>query len=235
MLQVNNWLNSIQDWLFPPTCILCDNTGFQGFDLCELCYGRLPRNTNHCPCCAEIFEPNIAEQLLCGRCLSQPPAFDKVYAPFIHQEEIRYLITGLKFAKQYKNARLLGSLLAEYLKIHAEIPDLIVPVPLHPARYHERGFNQAVEIARTVAGLLTLPTDTASFLRNKDTPHQTGLSAKQRQQNLRKAFAIVKPIGANHVAIVDDVMTTGSTVNALAEALKRAGVNKVDVWVCARA
>jgi ComF family protein len=167
--------------------------------------------------------------------VSEAPTFDKTYAPFIYQEEIRHLITGLKFGAQFKNARLLGTLLAEYLQKTAEKPDCIVPVPLHNARYRERGFNQALEIARTVSLTSQIPIDFSSCLRHKDTPHQTGLSEKKRHQNLRRAFSVQKPIYARHVAILDDVMTTGSTANALATALKRAGVNRVDVWVCARA
>ncbi len=235
MLKVYNWLDIIQNHLLPATCILCGNPGFGGFDLCMPCHGHLPRNSHYCLCCAEIFESKIAE-MLCGRCLSKPPAFDKAYAPFMYQEEIRYLIAGLKFGKHFKNARLLGSLLAEHLQETQDKPDCIMPVPLHHARYRERGFNQALEIARTVSKILVIPVDASSCLRDKDTPHQTGLSAKKRRQNLRQAFSINRPLrGVRHVAILDDVMTTGSTANALAEALKKAGVSRVDVWVCARA
>ncbi len=235
MEKVYNWLNCIQNQLFPPTCILCGHSGFNSLDLCDICYKHLPRNTNHCLCCAEIFEPTITEPKLCGRCVSITPAFDKVYAPFIHQEEIRYLITGLKFGKQFKNARLLGNLLADFVETSAQMPELIIPVPLHLSRYRERGFNQALEIARTVSLKLTIPIDYGSCSRLKNTPHQTGLTAKKRQQNLRRAFSVRKPIKVNHVAILDDVMTTGSTVNALAAELKLAGVKRVDVWVVSRA
>jgi ComF family protein len=230
-----NWLTIIQDKLFPPTCILCGNHGFGTLDLCTSCYGRLPRNNHCCYRCAELFEASIAVPALCGRCLSETPAFDETYAPFIHQDEIRYVITGLKFGAQFKNARLLGCLLADTVNKTAEKPDCIIPVPLHKARYHERGFNQALEIARTVSNNLQIPVDYSSCERHKDTPHQTGLSAKKRRQNLRRAFSVLKPIHAHHVAILDDVMTTGSTANALAIELKKAGVSRVDVWVCARA
>ncbi len=235
MKKVYNWLNCIQNHLFPPTCILCGHPGFESLDLCAICYKHLPINTKHCLRCAEIFEPTITEPTLCGRCISKTPVFDKVYAPFIHQEEIRYLITGLKFGKQFKNARLLGNLLAGFVEANAPMPELIIPVPLHASRYRERGFNQALEIARTVSLKLAIPIDHSSCSRLKNTPHQTGLTAKKRQQNLRRAFSIIKPIKVNHVAILDDVMTTGSTVNALAAELKRAGVNRIDVWVVSRA
>jgi ComF family protein len=235
MKKVYNWLDTIQSHLLPPICILCGNPGFGALDLCAFCYKHLPRNNLCCYRCAEILTAPIVVPMLCGHCISESPAFNETYAPFIHQEEIRHLITGLKFGAQFKNARLLGALLAEHLQKTAEKPDCIIPVPLHSSRYHQRGFNQALEIARTVSKKLQIPIDFLSCLRDKDTPHQTGLSAKKRRQNLRLAFSVRKPIHAHHVAILDDVMTTGSTANALATVLKKAGVSRVDMWVCARA
>ena len=235
MKKVYNWLNSIQETLFPPTCILCGNTGFAGKDICLPCHRRLSRNTDFCYRCGEHFEITLSQPTLCGRCLSHLPAFDRTYAPFLHHEEIRYLITGLKFGNQLKNARLLGGLLADYLQARTETPGCIIPMPLHPARFKERGFNQAVEIARTVSQQLNIPINHSSCSRHKDTPHQTGLTAKKRRQNLRRAFTVIKPFEARHVAILDDVMTTGATADALAAELKKAGVDKVEIWVCARA
>ncbi len=235
MNKVYNWITIIQNAVFRPTCILCGNPGFNMLDLCESCHRHLPKNLHCCYRCAEIFPAPAAVPTLCGRCISETPAFDETYAPFIHQDDIRYLITGLKFGAQFKNARLLGGLLAEFVQQSAETPDLILPVPLHIARYRERGFNQSLEIARTVSKLMAIPLDYASCIRHKDTAHQTGLNAKSRQKNLNRAFSCIKPINVHHVAILDDVMTTGSTANALAGVLKKAGVNRVDVWVCARA
>lgn len=232
---VYNWINIIQEYLLPPTCILCGNTGFNGRDICASCYLRLLRNNRCCYRCGGIFETSTASPMLCGHCLSSPPAFDETYAPFIYQGEMRHLITSLKFGAHYKNARLLGLLLSEHLEKTAQRPDLILPVPLHRARYRQRGFNQAIEIAKTVSRQLQIPLDLTSCLRHRDTPHQTDLTAKQRRKNIKNAFIIIKPIQAQHIAILDDVMTTGSTVQELACLLKKTGVNKVDVWVCARA
>jgi ComF family protein len=148
---------------------------------------------------------------------------------------MRYLITSLKFGAHYKNARLLGLLLSDHLKQTAQRPDLIVPIPLHKVRYCQRGFNQAIEIAKTVAKELNIPLDLNSCIRHRDTPHQSALSAKQRRKNIKNAFSIIKPLYAQHIAILDDVMTTGSTAHELAYVLKKAGVDQVDVWVCARA
>jgi ComF family protein len=230
-----NWINIIQDYLLPPTCILCGNSGFDGRDLCASCYQRLLRNNLCCYRCAEIFATPTASPILCGRCLSSQPAFDETYAPFIYHGEMRHLITSLKFGAHYKNARLLGLLLAEHLKITAQRPELILPVPLHKTRYRERGFNQAIEIAKTVSRQLQIPLDLSSCLRHRDTPHQTALTARQRRKNMKNAFSIIKPLHAQHIAILDDVMTTGSTAHELASLLKKTGASRVDVWVCARA
>lgn len=233
---VNNWIDIIQDCLFPPTCILCGNKGCGTRDLCHSCHRHLPRNDQCCYRCAEILETTAADTAgLCGRCLSREPAFDRAYAPYLHQGAMRHLITSLKFNSRYPNARLLGLLLADDLKRHAEMPDCIIPVPLHQSRYRQRGFNQAVEIARTVAGELEIPLNLESCLRHRDTPHQTGLAAKQRRKNMKNAFSVIGPVHAGHIAILDDVMTTGSTVHELAGLLKKAGAGRVDVWVCARA
>ena len=232
---VNNWLNIIQDYVLPPTCILCGSPGFDSQDICTLCFNDLHKNKHCCYRCAEIFETANSTPLLCGQCISKSPAFDETYAPYMHQHTIRYLIASLKFKQNYKNARLLAYLLASYLEKTAEMPQSIIPVPLHKQRYKERGFNQSTEIAKTVSKRLNIPLDTKSCIRKRNTQHQFELPAKQRYTNIKNAFEVCQPIKAQHIAILDDVMTTGSTVNELAKVLKKAGVNRVDIWVCARA
>jgi len=232
---VNNWLNIIQTYLLPPTCILCGNAGFNSQDICLGCFNDLNRNIHCCYRCAEIFETANATPQLCGHCISESPAFAETHAPFIHQGIIRHLIASLKFNRQYKNARLLGTLMADYLEQTTEMPEIIIPVPLHRLRYQQRGFNQSIEISKTLSKQLNIPMDTNCCVRHRNTPHQIDLPAKQRHKNIKNAFKINTSISASHVAIFDDVMTTGSTVNELAKLLKKAGVNRVDIWVCARA
>lgn len=215
--------------------MFCGQPGFNEMDLCQACFNDLPGNVNCCYRCAEHFETTLSTPQLCGRCLKKPPGFDETHAPFLYGDAMRFLITQLKFNRQFKNARLLGTLLARHLAENVELPEYIVPVPLHRNRYRERGFNQSVEIARHLSEQLTLPLDLHNCIRNRDTTHQTGLPAKQRRKNMRNAFTIVQPPPYRHAAIVDDVMTTGATVAALASALKNRGVNRVDIWVCARA
>ena len=163
------------------------------------------------------------------------PDFDETQAPFIYAEHLRHLITQLKFHRHYHYARLLGSLLAEHIASHCELPECLVPVPLHPARYRERGFNQSLEIARHLAKRLAIPLNFECCVRSRNTPHQIDLPAAQRMKNMKQAFSLIRPLPHRHIAIIDDVMTTGATASALAQALKRQGAERVDVWVCARA
>ncbi|MDD2761641.1 MAG: ComF family protein [Methylomonas sp.] len=232
---VNNWLNIIQNKWLPPRCILCGHPGFDGLDLCPACFADLKRNHICCYRCGEPFETAITAPQLCGRCLNSDPSFDETYAPYLYDDTMRFLITQLKFNSRYPHARLLGSLLANHLVESAELPECLIPIPLHRNRYRQRGFNQAIEIGRHLSRYLTIPLDLTSCIRSKDTAHQTELSAKQRRKNMRNAFSVIKPLEYQHVAIVDDVMTTGATAAALAQALKRQGIGRVDAWVCARA
>jgi ComF family protein len=231
---VNNWLDIIQQALFPPTCILCGNAGQAGRDLCAPCHLQLPDNPSCCPRCANTMAAADSGRL-CGRCIAHPPAFDKVHAPFLYRDGMQYLITGLKFGARHAHARLLGQLLFDYVRQQEELPECIMPVPLHKSRYCRRGFNQAIEIARLVSSETGIPLDLTSCRRRRDTPHQAGSTARQRQRNIRNAFALARPVPYRYVAILDDVMTTGSTAREMAALLKRQGVERVDVWVCARA
>ncbi len=229
------WFNVITTALFPATCLLCNHPGEHTRDLCYHCYQSLPKNTSCCIQCAQAFPIAYPTPMRCGRCQHNQPAFDYTCAPFLYQEPLRYLVTGLKFRKHFTHARLLGQLLAEHIHFTQARPEVLLPIPLHPSRYRARGFNQALEIARTVSKQLHIPLDLYSCTRKKNTSQQTQLSAQQRQQNLKNAFHVAHTFTAQHVAIIDDVMTTGATSHALALVLKKAGVQRVEVWVCARA
>lgn len=229
---LNDWLNIIQDWVFPPTCLLCGDPGADRRDLCTACADSLPRNRPACPRCGLSLP--FASREACGRCQKRPPAFAATYALFRYEEPVRSLIHGLKFGDRYATARLLGQLLGEALTELAEQPQCIVPVPLHADRYSERGYNQAIEIGRYVSRRLQIPLDLHSCTRSLATRPQAELPAEKRAGNLKNAFRVAQAPCA-HVAILDDVVTTGATVNELAKALRKAGVQRVDVWALARA
>ncbi len=230
---VNDWPNKIQSLCYPGCCVLCGERGVGVRDLCNDCLAEFPKNDSACKRCALPLPQSAAGQL-CGGCQKQPPVFDRCFAPLHYRHPVDHLLIRLKFHQKLANARLLGSLLAQWLRPD-ELPQWIIPVPLHSARLRERGYNQALELARPVARHWNIPIDIRSCRRDTPTAPQTGLNAKQRRANLRGAFSLNRRMDASHVAIVDDVITTGHTVNELARTLRKAGVERIDVWACARA
>jgi len=228
---VNKWIDYFQFKLFPPTCILCGAPGLPDLDICWECLNELPYNRS---CCSHCAIP-LPEHGVCGTCLKSPPRFDNCFSPFLYNGAITELITGLKFRSHLQSARLLASLLhKEMEQSGTALPDLLIPVPLHPKRLRERGYNQALELGKHLARLFQLPLDKHSCIRTRITEAQSSLPLKQRAKNVRGAFALQRDIDKAHVALLDDVVTTGNTTNELAGLLKRAGVEKVSVWSVAR-
>jgi ComF family protein len=171
----------------------------------------------------------------CPTCQRHPPAFDRVIAPFRYAPPLDYLVQRLKFHQDLALARLLGQLLAAHLAgLPGPRPDVILPVPLHRRRLAERGFNQALEIGRPLHDALGIPLAPRLAQRVRHTEAQSRLPAGQRQRNLRGAYVLGDRPLPGHIAILDDVLTTGTTVNELARLLKGAGVARVEVWVLAR-
>lgn len=231
-----NYFVRLKNWLLPGACVLCsENTG--NLDLCASCTKELPWLGTHCICCAEPL-PLVTElDQKCGGCLHYPPAFTKTVALFSYQDPLKKLITGIKFQKKLIYAKLLGELFAERLvEVYRAqpLPEYIIPVPLHPTRLQERGFNQAVELVRPIARKLKLQLDLRRCKRLKSTQPQMELPAAERALNVSNAFEVKAPFPAKYVVVFDDVMTTGSTVNELSKALRKAGVERIDVWCCAR-
>ena len=171
--------------------------------------------------------------------MRRKPYFNRVEAVFHYASPVDFLIQGIKFNGSLHYARLLGILMAQelserYSSSHSGLPQLIIPVPLHTTRLRGRGYNQALELARPIASRFDIPVDYSSCNRIRETALQSGLPAKSRRRNIKGAFRI-SGLQADHVVIVDDVMTTGYTVNELARWLRAAGVGRIDVWACARA
>lgn len=171
---------------------------------------------------------------MCGTCQRHPPAFASALALYRYAPPVDHFIRALKFHHDLAMATMLGQMLAATVRSFRPLPDVIVPVPLHPARLRQRGYNQALEIARPVARALQIPLDIDGVVRRRDTASQAQLGKPARRRNLRGAFAARREYAGQHVAIVDDVMTTGETAHQLARALLRAGAREVTVWVIAR-
>ncbi|MCF6209422.1 MAG: ComF family protein [Gammaproteobacteria bacterium] len=215
--------------------MLCGERGASGLDLCHACRLDLPIIEAACARCAIPLPVAHQHGSLCGQCQTEPPAFTHCLAPFAYHAPLDHLLKDLKFNRRLVLARTLGGLMAQWLEGRTDgLPERIIPVPLHPARLRERGFNQSLELARPIARRLKLPLDTHSCRRLRNTPPQAELPAEQRHNNLKGAFGVRQKL-AGRVAIIDDVMTTGYTVQELARTLRDAGAAQVDVWVCARA
>jgi ComF family protein len=221
--------------LFPATCLLCLDPGQPPrLDLCRGCEDDLPRIFSACPNCAT---PVADAGLPCDRCLHRRPAFDGAFVPYRYEFPLVELIHRLKYGGQVAIARILGTLLARRLAERGPpAVDAIVPVPLHPSREARRGYNQAAEIARFAAELLQLPVEERLAERIRNTEEQAALPAVVRRVNVSGAFGIRarRPVPTS-IAIVDDVLTTGATVDALAQAFRRAGCRHIEVWAVARA
>ena len=176
---------------------------------------------------------------MCGTCLVHAPAFDTALACFDYRAPWDRLITAFKFHTALELAPFFAAMLvAEESRHCAARPSLVLPVPLAPGRLRERGYNQAWELARRVARVLAIDAEPALLLRLRETAHQLDLPPGSRAGNVRGAFAVEprrrSEIVGRHVALVDDVMTTGSTAAEIATVLKHAGAARVDVWVLAR-
>lgn len=225
-----NICTKIKQMLLPQRCLLCGATQDNACGICHDCLGDLPwRPASCCPCCSL---PTLDRQL-CGHCLHSPPAFDLTQALFGYQYPLHALLQRYKYDHQLTLATCFALLLAEKLPL-ARPPDLLIPMPLHPQRLKQRGFNQAVEIARIVADRLKIPLDTQSCSRIKLTPPQVSLPLKARVKNMRGVFSCHRRLDGMHVALLDDVMTTGASLDSLAKTVKAAGAAHVECWVLAR-
>jgi ComF family protein len=220
--------------LYPAHCCLCGARGGRGLDLCQACFGELPWNRHPCPRCAAPLPPD-ADTPLCGDCIKQPPSWDEAKSPLAYGFPVDKLVQRFKFEGDLAVGRLLGSLLAEYLAAGEERPDCIVPVPLHDSRLKERGFNQAVELARPVSKRLRLEVRLDLCMRSRATQVQSKLDHDERRKNLKDAFTVKQPVQGLHLALLDDVVTTGATAESLSRALREAGARRVTLWSACRA
>lgn len=222
------------DLLFPRACLLCRAYTARTSHCCAPCEGELPILPESCPKCAEPRLKNDATP--CAACALSPPPLTRVIIPFLYEGAVRRLIMQLKFhAALHHTPLFVHALTQAVLREPLPHPDLILPLPLHRNRLKKRGFNQVRVVAQPLAHALNLPFDGKCLIRLKDTPPQHTLSAPLRATNLTEAFASTRSLAGAHVALVDDVMTTGHTLKAAALTLLGAGARRVDAWCFARA
>ncbi len=222
---------SALDLLFPVQCIGC---GKDGDALCEACACDLPRVVSpHCPAC---WYPDSVG--LCGWCKTSPIAVDGIRAPFLYVRDglIQKALLDLKFHNMRALAPQLGQMLADFIEAVPLRGEVVVPVPSHPRRLRERGFNQAALIAREFGKSVGMPVDEKLLARVKDAKSQLQMTSRaERRSNVAGNFACTRNAEAMAILLVDDLATTGGTMSACAEALKSAGASEVWGLVVARA
>lgn len=228
-MEWNRAIGSITDWLLPRRCLLCDAPA--GPDhLCQACAAELPRVPQACPHCAmPVATPGV-----CAACPRQPPPFDAALAPLAYAGAARHLLTAFKFHGRLSHGvPLAWHLLAAVRERGGGMPEALLPVPVHPRRLRERGYNQSLELARPLARALDLPLLPHALARVRSTPPQMTLPELARAANVRGAFAVEGAL-PGHVALVDDVLTTGATAAELARLLRRRGCVRIEVWCACR-
>lgn len=230
--QVYIWLKSVQ------TCLICDERHESLDCVCNACETELPWLTEQCETCAL---PLPMDGLVCGQCQKQPPAYQQVIAPWTYSFPVDSLISRFKHQANWPLGHLLGRLLGRFLQYRFENTDLtrpecLLPVPMPPKRLRQRGYNQAAMLARWLSADLNIPYDEQLLLRPHETIAQQDLDARTRKRNLRDAFALAPGarVQGRHLALVDDVLTTGATAHSLARLLVKAGARRVDVYCLAR-
>lgn len=228
-------LDRLQFALLPGHCLLCAMASQRSRDLCAPCEAELPWIVHGCRRCAL---PLPAAELLCGRCQAQEPPFSRVVAPLAFAPPLDQLLRNWKQQPQPAVSRLFADLLASHLRgerlAAAPPPTLLLPVPSHPRRLRQRGFNQAQELAVGLGRRLGIAVDCRLLTHRGAGVDQRQLDFKARQRNLRDAFAVKGLLAGRRVAVVDDVVTTGATAQAMSRVLQRAGAIEVEVWAMAR-
>lgn len=218
-------------WSLCGSCLLCGVATRLGSQICQPCQTDLPLLGRACQRCSRP----LAIGSVCARCVKSPPPYTRCFSIFEYRYPVNVLVQRLKYKADLHLLRQLGKLMSETLPARIDaLPQCLIAVPLHPLRLLYRGYNQAVEIARPISQALGIPITTRHCKRIRNTPAQASLSPKDRAKNVQAAFAVPCTPGYTHVAIVDDVVTTGQTVSEISKELLRAGVKRVDVWALCR-
>jgi ComF family protein len=217
------------NWLLPKRCLNCDeNLDHDNSPVCQACYPLLPFQYHYCSRCGQNYSANTD---YCGHCLNHQPSFDHCFCPFRYESSIKLLICNLKYHQRPELAKAAALLLQQELnEADIELPDALIAVPMHLSRLRERGYNHSSLIVQQLGRALDIPILKHTLCKSRPTKPQAQQSLKQRRKNLADSFSVTKIIHAKNVAIVDDVVTTGSTAEEIAKILKKNGVDYVQVW-----
>jgi ComF family protein len=218
--------------LAPGVCLGCGCDPGDRHSLCAICRELIRRVPNPCQYCGQ---PNPLAGMICPACRLDPPRWQRIIAPMQYRGLARDYLLQLKYSEALYLARTLCEQALGPFRQNRPQPEVLLPVPLHRGRLLERGYNQALEIARLLSADLGIPVDRCSLERRCATSAQSGLTPRQRIANVRNAFAYSPRRDYRHVAVVDDIVTTGSTATEITKLLHREGVEFVEVWALARA
>ena len=224
-----NISDKIREILDPQLCLDCGITLPSGSGFCRSCQADFQHVSNPCHLCGLS---NVSSGTICPACLHRSPRWDHMLAPLVYAGSTRQLLQRLKYQQQNEVAAALADLLASSFSQRSV--QALVPVPMHYSRLIERGFNHADEIAIQLARRLRIPVDRHLLLRRRATLPQSGLTPTQRYRNLQAAFSCTAQPAYRSVAIVDDIITSGSTMQVISQCLRRAGVDHIEVWSLAR-
>ncbi len=210
-------------------CFFCKSPTADYF--CEVCETDFFKHKPRCPVCASINQSG----LICGDCLQKPPAFDNTFVITDYAYPVDRYIQSLKYHDRPEFILHCAQLLANRLKQQVfHLPDTLVPVPLHRSRQRQRGYNQSQILAKQLSRLLGVTMHDKDIVRTRKTVPQTDLALERRKKNVKNAFQMIGKPNVEHIAIIDDVITSGSTVDEIARLYKRSGCKEIEVWAIAK-
>lgn len=228
------FFNTIIDLIWPPISLLSDNrVKINGTIEIEKWQNLAFNYGPKCHCCGVKLNDAPNPETICGQCLAEPPFFDSARAPLSYDDNSKQLILQLKHAGRRDGVKTFATMMRD-CAINPELVDVIIPVPIHKKRLFDRGFNQSVWLGQELAKILNKDFDAFILKRTKNTPSQNGLSQIGRINNVKSAFFVQKPVTGKSILLIDDVFTTGATINACSKALKRAGAKRIDVLTLMR-
>ena len=215
----------------PAICALCNQYHPGSLAVCRPCHSYLTPIAPACYHCASSLPDDGF--LICGQCCKQKPAIDNLIAACQYEEPLRGLLHEFKYHEGLYLGSFLANLILDALPPNLDKTQCLIPIPMHPKRLRQRGFNQSAELTKQLSRTLSIPYSLYDCMKTTNTAPQASLNAEQRRKNLTHAFNS-NPLPYEHVTLIDDLVTTGSTINELAKILKKNGVSRVDAWCCAR-
>ena len=235
--KIYKWL--LNHLLIQIHCLLCRSHTTWQLPVCQLCLESCPSPHSFCSICGLPFDSSLTG--VCGQCLQQPPAFDLCLSGYLYEFPVNRIVQSIKYNGRLELVRPITRHLTDILQDYysdSPWPEAIIPVPLHKHRLCRRGYDQALLLAREIHAQLShinhLKLDIHCLKRSRATRSQQGLDARARRKNLRDAFSMNNHAGYKHIALVDDVVTTGETANEISQLLKRQGIKRVDIWSLTR-